>query len=192
MSTEDIRTFIALELEDNIKDKIKETQETIKSANLVKASWVNRNNLHLTLKFLGDTKVKYVEGIKQNIKNCLENKIPIKCILNKTGCFPNEKSARVIWVGLEDENGQIKDLAKKLEDSMFEFGFKKEKRDFKTHITVCRPREIMNPDQLNLLIKEINNNFTPVEFTVNKITLFESRLTPQGSIYTPLDSFSLK
>jgi 2'-5' RNA ligase len=191
MPGESIRTFIALELQDNIKDKIKEFQETIKSSNIIKGSWVAKDNLHLTLKFLGDTKLKYVEGIKQNIKDCLKDKTPIRCYLNRIGCFPNEKSARVIWAGLDDENGQILDLAKRLENSLFEFGFKKEKRDFKNHVTICRPRQILDPNQLSLLIEEINKNIKPLEFTINKITFFESQLTPQGSIYTPLSSFSL-
>jgi 2'-5' RNA ligase len=192
MPGELIRTFIALELEDSIKDKIKAIQDTIKSSNAIKGSWVSKDNLHLTLKFLGDTKLKYVEGIKQSIKDCLKDQIPIKCLLNRIGCFPNEKSARVIWAGLDDKDNQIANLAKRLENSLFEFGFKKEKRDFKNHITICRPRQIPNPNQLSLLIEEINKNIKPLEFTISKITFFESQLTPQGSIYTPLSSISLK
>ncbi|MDD5006155.1 MAG: RNA 2',3'-cyclic phosphodiesterase [Candidatus Omnitrophica bacterium] len=192
MPGESIRTFIALEIEDKIKDKISEIQETIKRANLIKASWVAKNNLHLTLKFLGDTKLKDVEKIKEKIKNSSQGEQSIKCNLNKIGVFPNERSPRVIWAGIEGGYEQIAGLVNKLETNISELGFKKEKRDFKTHITICRPRQILNPQQFGLLLEEINKNFEPQEFVINELVFFESKLTPQGSIYTPLASYHLE
>ena len=157
----------------------------------VKASWVAKENLHLTLKFLGETKLKQAEKIKEKIKGCLQNETSLKCMLNKIGALPKEKLARVIWAGVENEDNQIAELAKKIENSVFELGFKKEKRDFKNHVTICRPRRILNPDQFSLLIEKINKDFKPYEFIIDKLTFFESRLTPQGSIYTPLLSCPL-
>lgn len=186
MPQESIRTFIALEIEDAAKDRIYEVQNKIRLANLVKGSWVAKDNLHLTLKFFGDTRLKYVEAIKDKIKECLNDTPPIKCELTKIGVFPEIKSPRVIWVGIKDETNTITNLAKKIEENMFGLGFKKEKRDFKTHITICRPKQIFDPVQFGLLLEEINKNFKPLEFNINKLTFFESKLTPQGSIYTPL------
>jgi len=192
MPQKSIRTFIALEIEDAAKDRICEIQDKIKLSNSIKGSWVAKNNLHLTLKFLGDTRLKYVEAVKDKIAECCKGISSIKCELVKIGIFPEAKSPRVIWVGIKDETNVIANLSKKIEENIFELGFKKEKRDFKTHITICRPRQILNPDQFRLLMEELDRDFKAVEFNINKLTFFESKLTPQGSIYTPLNTYILR
>ncbi|MBL7197270.1 MAG: RNA 2',3'-cyclic phosphodiesterase [Candidatus Omnitrophica bacterium] len=192
MSRESIRTFIALEISEEIKEKIIDIQNKIKQTNSLKGKWVSKDKLHLTLKFLGDTQLKYVEKIKDKIKECFKDADVINCHLTNIGTFPNEKFPRVIWAGIKSGDIQIINLAKKLEESLLEFGFKKEKRGFKTHITICRPKQILNRDQFKSALEEINKNFRPREFTINKIIFFESKLTPQGPIYTALLNYFLQ
>lgn len=192
MPRELIRTFIALEIDNKIKERIIEVQDRIKQTNSLKGKWVPPNNLHLTLKFLGDTKPKLIEQIKDKIIECAKNECAATCSLSHIGAFPNERSARIIWAGIEDANSQIIELAKKLEESIFRLGFEKEKRDFKTHITFCRTKQILDHNKLKTILDEINSNFEPQEFVISKITLFESNLTPKGPIYTNLFSHHLK
>mgnify|MGYP001559496920 CR=1 FL=1 len=192
MSKESIRTFIALEINEITKEKINRIQDKIKQTNSIKASWVSKNNLHLTLKFLGETQLKFIEPIKNNIKECLESLNAINCNITKAGVFPNEKFPRVAWVGIEEGKAKIIDLAKKIEYSIFKLGFKKEKREFKTHITICRIKQLLDYNQFCSIIDLTNKTFEPIEFTLNKITFFESQLSPQGSIYTELFRYILQ
>jgi len=146
----------------------------------------------LTLKFLGDTQVKYIEKIKDKIKECSKSDVAINCKLTHIGIFPNERFARVIWAGIKENNLQIINLAKKIEEVLFEVGFKKEKRDFKTHITFCRIKQILDHNRFKSILDEISNNLAPQEFIINKITFFESNLTPKGPIYSALFTHYLK
>ena len=192
MSSESIRTFIALEIDKKIKKRIVEVQDRIKQTNSLKGKWVPKENLHLTLKFLGDTKLKFIEQIKDKIKEYSEDEHAMSYSLTHIGAFPNEKFARIIWAGIEGDNSQIINLARKLEEALFEFGFKKEKRDFKTHITFCRTKQILDHNGFRTTLEEINKSFQPIEFIINKIILFESNLTPTGPIYSALFNYYLK
>lgn len=191
MPGQSIRTFIALEIDENIKEEIIQIQNKIKQTNSISGKWVTKDNLHLTLKFLGDTQLKYVEEIKQNLKECLIGESAISCNLSKVGLFPKEKFTRVIWVGIEGGDIGIINIAKKIEESLSKIDYAKEKREFKTHITICRPKQILNRDQFKSVLEEINKNFNPIKFTINKITFFESKLTPKGPIYTAISNYFL-
>lgn len=186
MSKESIRTFIALEIDQTTKEKIIEFQNKIKQTQSIKASWVESSRIHLTLKFLGDTRLKNIEEIKDTIKECFKNTKAINCTLTKIGAFPNEKFPRVVWVGIEEGRDQIIDLSIKLENSLSELGFKKEKREFKTHITICRAKQLLDYGKFSLTLNQINETFKPIEFILNKIIFFESKLTQKGPIYTDL------
>lgn len=192
MPPESIRTFIAIEISEEIKEKISQIQERIKQADSLKGKWVSKNNIHLTLKFLGDTRLSDIEKIKDKIRDCLLDEKSIDCILTNIGVFPNERFTRVIWAGIKKGDIQIISLAKKLEKSLLKLGFKKEKRDFKAHLTICRPKQILNHGQFKSVLDEINQSFQPQDFIINKITLFESKLTSQGPIYTALFSALLR
>lgn len=192
MSEETIRTFIALEISDEIKQEIARIQDEIRQTNAISGKWVVKENLHLTLKFLGDTTLKIIEQIKEEIKTILYDEPSMNCNIAGVGVFPNEKFARVIWVGIKGGDTQIINLAKKFEKQLGKLGFKKEKKDFKTHITICRPKQILDKNQFKSTLETINNKFQPKEFIVNKLTFFESKLTPQGPLYTSLCSVLLK
>lgn len=191
MSDKSIRTFIALEISEAIKEEIIRIQDEINKTNAISGKWVLKDNLHLTLKFLGDTPLDKVERVKEAIKDCFKEDKSINCDIAGVGVFPNDRFARVIWVRIKKGEIEIISLAKKLEKILSKLGFKKEKKDFKTHITICRPKQILDRNQFQLTLEKINRNFQPKEFVVNKIIFFESTLTPQGPNYATLSSISL-
>jgi len=192
MPQTNIRSFIALDIQNEIKDSICEIQNRIKKTNAVKGSWVNKDNLHLTLKFLGDTQIQKIDSIKNCIQENLEGIKKINCNLKGLGVFPNLQSGRILWIGIEKGNDIIIDLAEKLDNSLLKLHFTKEKRGFYSHITICRIKQISNPKLFDWTIQEINKNFQPLEFIIDKLIFFESKLTPQGPIYTPLHVLNLK
>jgi len=187
-----LRTFIALEIENSIKNYIQQIQDKIRETNSVKGSWVSKENIHLTLKFLGDTQLQKVESIKKSLDTVFKDINKISCNLEEIGTFPSTRFPRVLWVGIDKGKKIIADYVDRLENSLLKLHFAKEKRGFQSHITICRVKQISAPDLLASTIQEINKTFTCVDFIIDKVILFESRLTPQGSIYSPLHISNLK
>lgn len=192
MPQETLRTFIALELEESAKETIVRIQEQLRQANVIKGSWVKKENLHLTLKFLGDTPQKRIDDIREALQKDFTVFSAVPCNLQSVGAFPNERSARVLWVGIQQGKTQIAEIAGTVEGALVPLGFKKEKRDFKTHITICRIKNVLDHIKFSAMIGQINSSFQPLAFTACAITFLESKLTPQGSVYTPLFNYRLQ
>ena len=192
MPKESIRTFIAFEIEDRVKDAIEDIKEKIKITNSIKGKWISKENTHLTLKFLGDTQLQKIDKIKECIRTSLNSTNLFNCVLKNTGTFPPSKFPRIVWAGIEKEEERITECVDGLENSLLKLHFKKEKRNFKSHITICRIKQVIDPQLFKSSMEEINNTFAPIDFKIDKVTLFESKLTPQGPIYTSLFNFSLK
>ncbi len=143
---------------------------------------VEPENIHITLKFLGDTDETYIEGIEQAMKESVRGIEPFPIQLRGTGVFPNQKYMKVLWVGIID-NGRIEPIARSIDSSLASLGFKKEARGFSPHLTVGRVRTARNKDKLLPILQQyIEEEFTTQE--VQSIVLKKSELTPKGPIYT--------
>ncbi|MCM8809602.1 MAG: RNA 2',3'-cyclic phosphodiesterase [Candidatus Omnitrophica bacterium] len=182
-----MRTFIGIDLPENIKENLKQVIERLKK--IKEAKPVKTENLHITLKFLGEVEEKDIDKIKEKLKKSTLDFKSFEVEVKGIGVFPSEKKTRVLWVGVQDE-GFLKKLNEKIEQAMNQFGFEKEK-DFVSHITVARFKSIPN---LNF-IKEISekyNNFLFGKFRVISFQLFESRLMPEGPIYKIVAQFQFR
>ncbi len=181
---ETVRAFIAVELNDPIKETIRKFQEHLKPLGC-DISWVKPENAHLTLKFLGDVKTKMVPSVAEAIMDLCHELRPFDTALTQPGVFPDFRHPRVVWIGLEDTDGNLVRMAGSLETALGNIGFKKERRDFQAHITIGRIRTLRNIAPLSDAIQKF-----PVpagsKLSVGEIILFKSTLTPQGSIYEPL------
>ena len=144
--------------------------------------WVPKENIHLTLKFLGNTPLEKIDNIKETIKENLEGVNAIECNITHIGAFPKLKFPRVIWAGIEKGSNQIADCANNLQETLSKVGFEKEERKFQSHITICRVKQVFSPQALSSTIQETNDSFPTLEFLINKIVFFESRLSPKGPI----------
>ena len=181
---ETIRAFIAIELSDQIKETIRNFQEHLKPLGC-DISWVKPENVHLTLKFLGDVKTKMLPSVTETLGDVCKDLRPFDPSLTQPGVFPDLRHPRVIWVGLDDTQRNLERMAESLETALGNIGFKKERRDFQAHITIGRIRTLKNIEQLCEAIKKLS--VPPgVKQSVGQIILFKSILTPQGSIYEPL------
>jgi len=168
------------------------------------ASWVRPGNIHLTLKFLGDIEPNQVPGIRDKITVALAPLAPFEVSLDRVGVFPDLKRPRVLWVGLKDEQGTLKTLWSGIEQALESAGFPVDPRPFSPHLTLARikspwgiksPKGIKSPrgtkalkDELDALLSE---GIDPNPFPVGSVQLYESQLTPKGSIYTVLANFKL-
>ena len=181
---ETIRAFIAIELSDQIKETIRNFQDQLKPLGC-DVSWVKPENVHLTLKFLGDVKTKMLPPVMETLANSCRDLRFFDTTLTQPGVFPDLRHPRVVWIGLDDDSGTLTRLAESLETAFGNIGFKKERRNFQAHITIGRIRTLKNIEQLCEAIKKLS--VPPgVKQSVGQIILFKSILTPQGSIYEPL------
>lgn len=184
-----MRTFLAIELEPHIKDKISETQEIIRDCNSSKIKYVEIDNMHLTLKFFGEIDEIKLEKITDIINESLEkyNRYYLKVV--NVGAFPNIYRPRVIWTGIKDKNNTTIKLIKDLDMKFNRIGFKKEK-DYVPHITIGRVKNINDKEKLSQTLKKIKKQYHG-KMEVKKICIKSSTLTPDGPIYENIKEFYL-
>ena len=183
-----MRTFIAISIPKNIKDKIGIYEEPLKKQK-VKISWVKPENIHITLKFLGEVEENKIPEIYEALKKCVSNKNPFEIEVIGTGGFPNLSRPRVIWVGLKKGSEELKILAKSIDNELEKLGFQKEKRGFSPHLTIGRVKSIYNIDKF---VKKMNSiEFKGETFTAEEVSIMKSDLKPTGAVYTNLHTIKL-
>jgi len=176
-----MRLFIAITLPDEIKEYIKEIQKQI-PLNDNKIKLVSYEQLHLTLKFLGEVSEKDIDEIKSSLSAVKVKSI--KASLDNMGAFPSEKYIRVVLVGLKPKN-KIMELQQSVDKSLLEL-FKPDKR-FHPHVTIARVRFIQ--DKKAFIEKVKNIKVEEKEFLVDSFRLIKSTLTSEGPIYEEISSF---
>jgi len=172
-----MRTFVAVEINDEkVLDKIANTQSDFK----IKATPVNKQNMHFTLLFLGEISDEVVENVKKEISKISFQ--PIQVRFTHVGTFPNPRFPRVVWIGVDDEAAKkLVELAVQVEKKLTPLGFRSDKQ-FRPHLTIFR---IKNKVDLTHII----DKFRDADFGTSVITELkfkQSVLTPSGPIYSDL------
>jgi 2'-5' RNA ligase len=187
---ETIRVFIAVSFNQKLIIEFKKLQDQFKQLDL-NASWVKPENIHLTLKFLGEVEINQVSQIFDPLHKTALAFSSFNLRLSSLGIFPNWNRPRIFWIGLEDKEEIFKKLKKRLELELFNVGFPRDMKSFSPHLTLARLRSASNK---NLLKKEIEKLSVPLDhlIKVSEIKLFQSSLTPEGTEYAKLFSCSLK
>jgi len=178
-----MRCFVAVELADNLRQPlVRLLREELPPARDVR--WCTEQQLHVTLKFLGDVRDEQVPAVCDAIQAAAEFVEPFDLRLGGVGCFPTPRNPRVLWAGVEDPTGGCTRWLE-LADPLFEeLGFPRETRAFHPHITLGRGRDRGGSDVLRSVLAEVAAP-PPQDMTVEKIVLFESRLGPRGARYIP-------
>jgi len=182
--SETIRTFIAFELPPAVIFLLQEVQQELKRLNL-RARWVRPENIHLTLKFLGDVNPDDIHKIGTAMAGAAIDCLPITLSVRGVGVFPGIKRPRVIWVGLGGDTQSLLALQSRLEQKLAGAEFPKDKRSFKAHLTMGRIKQAANPAVLRQMIADYAK-LSSEEFTFNQFILFKSDLKPSGAVYSKL------
>ena len=182
-----IRSFLAIELDEELVPKILDVQKEFKKTN-ANIKYVPSQNMHFTLKFFGNIDLDMVEDISSAVEKVIKNYSSFDLNIKNCGCFPNKKVIKVLWLGLE-EGSPIKDLQKDLDKEFRKLGFKKEK-NFISHLTIGRVKSPKNKKEIREAIEKLEN-IEIGQMTVSKIYLKKSTLTPQGPIYEDIKVFEL-
>jgi len=178
-----MRTFIAVELREELKKKIGELQTPLKKLG-ADVSWVKPENVHATLKFLGEVTEDKIEKVSSGTKKALEGIKAFNLSLKDLGCFPSIKRPRVVWIGVEKGKEELALMAKKIEQEMEAIGYPRENREFSPHLTIGRVKSPKNIEKLAEQIK--TTNFQTEEIEIIEVVVMRSQLNPAGAIYTPL------
>ena len=184
-----IRTFVAFKLPANVISAIRQVQDEI-IAYRFKAKWVHPAKIHLTLKFLGDTRAEAIAKIGEAIQRSVKGCSPIELRAKGLGVFPGINRARVVWVGIKGETELLRKLQESLQNELSQIGFAREKRSFKSHLTLGRLKKRPDPKALLNAIEELEG-FESDPFTVDRVILFKSDLKPEGAVYSELMSAKL-
>jgi len=179
-----MRLFIAIELSAQIREALGQAQSHLKYAG-ADVKWVEKDNIHLTLKFLGEVPEEKLERIKNSLDEIGKSSKPFEISIKDIGAFPNTSSPRVIWVGLDKGTAESNTLAGNIDEAMSKLGFQKESRPFTAHLTIGRVRSAKNREALK---EKLHSCQFPVVSSqlISSIALFKSALTPKGPIYTKL------
>ncbi len=182
-----IRLFVAIDLPEEVKDLLAATAVQL-GHHLPKRAvrWVHREQMHLTLRFLGDTAVAQLPGLQQELTQLAAQHQPFRLRLSGVGAFPNQKRPRVVWVGLAGDVAPLKLLQSELEDRMVGLGWSREKRLFNPHLTLGRVKDAGQARRLHWDVQ-----VAEVKFGVTAVQLVQSELRPSGAVYTVRQTVAL-
>jgi len=178
-----MRVFIAIDLPENIKSKIFHKIENLQEKNLLKGKFVEKENLHLTLKFFGEVTSEQAEKIKQKLNEIKFEKF--NCTVGKTGVFDNSQYVKIIWLELISD--KFEDLQKEIINVFPEFPADSKK--FNSHITLVRVKSVFNKENLFKELKKIN--LKKEIFEIKEFVLMKSELTRQGAKYKIIERYNL-
>ena len=169
-----MRLFVAVDMPPEIKDAVARVIEELRPA-VPGARWVPRDNLHLTLAFLGETPL--VDEVSLAVTAAAKRVAPFETGLAGAGTFPSVRRARVVWLGLAGEES-FAAAASAVWGELAPLGFEPEKRSFSAHLTVARLRP---PATF-----EAHTAVPALAFEVGALTLFRSRLGRPAPVYEPV------
>jgi 2'-5' RNA ligase len=189
-----VRSFIAIELPEDVKAALKNVEGILSRNDPGIAKWVDPNAVHLTLKFLGGVPVEKLDAIISVVQDAVRGISPFNLTIQGLGAFPNLRRTRVVWVGLSGDLEFLQKLQENIELNLVPLGFPAEDRSFTPHLTLARVRENASPFQRQALGEIISR--TTLEPTlpikVDAVNLMRSVLTRSGAIYTRLSAIELK
>ncbi len=181
--SDSIRTFIAIGLSEEIRSELSEVLRRLKTGDRA-VRWVKPENIHLTMKFLGNVEPEKLETVKTALSRAAGENASFTLSLGSLGAFPNTRSPRVIWIGMEDGKIEAGKLAARIDDLLAELGFAKEERPFQPHLTLARLK-FPPEEKLKNLLDKFTCQFQN-KMIVNHVTLYKSTLTSTGPIYEAL------
>ena len=175
-----MRSFISIELPEEIKGKIAESIKDFKKTES-DVKWVNKENLHITLKFLGEVDDQKTENLVQLTTKAVSGLGSFKVNFKGLGTFPVGKKPRIIWVGTDRGGDKLCILAKNLEEIFSKEGYRKEERRFNSHITIGRVKDKGRGKLAEKIEAQKGSEFGQVH--IDHINIMKSTLTQSGSIY---------
>jgi RNA 2',3'-cyclic 3'-phosphodiesterase len=180
-----VRLFVAIEIPIEIRSALAAFIKELRVAAPAE-KWVRPENLHVTLKFLGETEPAKLGQVKSALQ-AVRSPQAVTLDFRGLGFFPNEKRPRVFWAGMESSEN-LRALAQDIDRSLHAIGFSLEERPFAPHLTLARMHSSAMPPGLSTVVKQnLSRSFGSI--TAREFHLIESKLKPSGAEYTTIQSF---
>jgi len=177
------RTFIAIKIHPG--DKMLEILDYFRHAlTQEKIKWVDPGVMHITIAFLGETDESIIQSVSDIIKQAALGHPPFGLDFRSTGIFRNLHDPRVIWIGTEP-NPVMQSIKSELDNELLKFGFEKETREFRPHLTLGRIKYLKNKSALEEALKLFRDQDVQKEM-INELIYYESILKPAGPEYIPI------
>ncbi len=186
-----IRSFLAIEIPEDIRKKMYESFARLhRQASSVK--WVEAQNMHLTLHFLGLVSEELLENeIVPRLKKMAAESKALAYSLRGVGIFPSLQKPRIFWAGIEGDLSELKRLKLKIEKEFESFALPSDKKEFHPHITLGRIKELGDRKIWQKALEEYEKiDFG--SFKAKELSLFKSELTSKGPLYTRIRVFALQ
>lgn len=186
-----MRVFIAIDINEKIQKSIADLQKHLQNeTSFAKGvKWVRPDLMHLTLKFLGDVKDEILNDVCKMTGEVVEKYHSFNLDIEKAGHFGG-KSARVLWVGTGDGSEKLRKIANELNEKLQQLGFAPETRGFTGHLTLCRIKNARAGYELAKAAGKYGD-FVAGTVLVDKIVVYQSRLSSEGPTYTPIAKYNL-
>ena len=183
------RVFIAIKINPgkDLADFIASLKSDLKDERI---SWTEKENIHITLAFLGDTEELMLGKVKDMLKRTCPMEEPFSILLRGAGVFKSFSDPRILWAGIENSE-KLVSLQGVIRTGLSESGISVEERQFTPHLTLGRIRNIMNKEKLRSII-ESNSGKEWQTVNVNEVTFYESILMQTGAVYRPMEIYKLR
>src|SRR5216684_7381934 len=183
LSEEQVRSFISIDLEDQqILSRIASILSSLQSLG-GDLKPVERENIHLTLKFLGNVSAPRLDEVKSSLQQLIFSAFTAE--IKGAGAFPNLTHMNVIWVGVNEGWSQVEQIYEQVEKLLSGLGFRRETRPFSPHITIARVRSGKKRDEIANFLQHLSDeSFGTI--TVDKVRLKQSILSSVGPKYSTL------
>ncbi len=188
-----MRLFVALPIPEPVKQAALRWQEELRQiAPGTGIRWATADQLHLTLKFLGEVEAVRVEPLLAATRAACQGHGPFNLEAGRAGFFPNERNPRVLWAGLRCESGALQSLQGSVEARLAEFAEKQEDRPFSPHLTLARIKRV-SPTETRALTGKVGSlrDRSLGEWRANYVRVMQSELHPAGSRHTCLAEVEL-
>ena len=185
-----MRTFIAVELTEDVRRALRDVQARLRAGG-ADVKWVEEENLHLTVKFLGEVQDERLPDVIAATRLAVASLTTFSVSIGGVGTFPSLTRPRVVWVGLQSGSEPFKTLMERVETAMDGIGFPREGRAPHPHVTIGRARDPRRLKRLPELLKAESPE-TLGAITVEKLTIMASVLSPKGPRYTPIEYVEMK
>jgi 2'-5' RNA ligase len=182
-----MRTFIAIELPQAIQDALRALTVRLQPSG-GRVSWMHAENIHLTLRFLGEVDAEHVEGLAAILSDAYRGVTPFPLRVRGVGAFPNWRKPNVLWVGTEPLEGGLELVQTAAESAARAIGLPPESKPFHPHLTLVRVKDARTVGPLVESL-QAEANFDAGEFQASGVTLFSSELRPKGPVYQRLREF---
>ena len=188
-----MRLFVAINIDEKIRQALNRLQQQLQEKGDIKKSdvkWVNPEQVHLTLKFLGEVKDDRVVDVCNIVASVASRHDGFELAIESVGYF-GHRSAKVLWVGTGNGKSYLHRLQKDIEERMAAADWPEETRDFAGHLTLCR---IRNP-KAGAKLAKISEEYKELKLgtiAVDSVFVYQSQLTPAGPVYTVVGNYNLR